>query len=70
MSVKVKPKTSTLPLEWIPTIQKWEYIVINGFQSTDELNCFGAEGWELIKIIENRYMSGINYYFYFKRPKS
>jgi len=31
-------------------MQKWEYKVLNGGLSEDELNKLGAEGWELIAV--------------------
>lgn len=49
-------------------MQKWEYKLVNGWLTQDQLEDLGNEGWELVTTVVG--MGNRNMAFYFKRPRS
>lgn len=49
-------------------MEKWEYVTaVNCNDAT--LNSMGAQGWELVAVVQQPGMRRIQYTFYFKRRK-
>ena len=49
-------------------MQKWEYKLVDGWLTQDELQFLGDDGWELVATVVG--MSNRNVALYFKRPLS
>ena len=47
-------------------MQKWEYKIVEGWQTIDQLSALGNEGWELVSTEVG--VGNHNMAFYFKRP--
>jgi hypothetical protein len=47
-------------------MQKWEYKLVTGWLTQDELEFLGMDGWELVTTVVG--MGNRNMAFYFKRP--
>lgn len=47
-------------------MQKWEYKLVEGWQTIDQLTALGSEGWELVSTEVG--VGNHNMAFYFKRP--
>ena len=47
-------------------MQKWEYKLVNGWLTEDQLADLGLAGWELVTTVVG--MGNRNMAFYFKRP--
>jgi hypothetical protein len=47
-------------------MQKWEYKLVEGWQTIDQLQTLGSEGWELVSTEVG--VGNHNMAFYFKRP--
>ena len=47
-------------------MQKWEYKLVEGWQTIDQLSALGSEGWELVSTEVG--VGNHNLAFYFKRP--
>ena len=47
-------------------MQKWEYKLVEGWQTNDQLSALGNEGWELVSTEVG--VGNHNMAFYFKRP--
>jgi len=47
-------------------MQKWEYKLVEGWQTIDQLAALGNEGWELVSTEVG--VGNHNMAFYFKRP--
>ncbi|MFN2578418.1 MAG: hypothetical protein ABR607_12090 [Pyrinomonadaceae bacterium] len=47
-------------------MQQWEYKLVEGLQTNDQLNALGREGWELVATEVG--VGNHNMAFYFKRP--
>ena len=46
-------------------MQKWEYKLVEGWQTNDQLSALGSEGWELVSTEVG--VGNHNMAFYFKR---
>jgi hypothetical protein len=53
-------------LQWRSKMQKWEYKLVNGWLTEDQLVDLGMQGWELVTTAVG--MGNRNMAFYFKRP--
>ena len=49
-------------------MQIWEYKLVQGWLTEDQLAALGSEGWELVTTVVG--MGNRNMAFYFKRPRS
>lgn len=47
-------------------MEKWEYKMIEGWLTNDQLGALGMEGWELVSTAVG--IGNCNMAFYFKRP--
>ena len=47
-------------------MQKWEYKLVEGWQTIDQLSALGSDGWELVSTEVG--VGNHNMAFYFKRP--
>jgi hypothetical protein len=47
-------------------MQKWEYKMIEGWLTNDQLEALGMQGWELVSTAVG--IGNANIAFYFKRP--
>jgi hypothetical protein len=47
-------------------MQKWEYKMIEGWLTNDQLEALGKQGWELVSTAVG--VGNSNMAFYFKRP--
>ena len=47
-------------------MQKWEYKMIEGWLTNDQLEALGMQGWELVSTAVG--IGNCNMAFYFKRP--
>jgi hypothetical protein len=53
-------------------MQKWEYLVIDGYPAKNELNRLGEDGWELVMVAVETHTgyAPTEIRVYFKRPKN
>lgn len=63
VSIRLKPAAAEPPPQ---PRAAWEYKWTQGINSQDELNKYGADGWELVTVME--YQQPFRLSFIFKRP--